>query len=565
MENKDIIRQIKLYGSILELNGENSFKIRSYQNAVFNLERVKQPLKKLSLNELEKLEGIGKAIAAKIDEANQKGIFRQLEEILAQTPKGVVEMLGIDGLGVKKVRTLWQEHKIEDLEQLLDACENNQIAPLKGFGEKTQENIRQSLIFFKSTSGKVRFPEAEMWALHIKEYLQNIHKDLKIEIVGAVRRKLEITETIHLLVSTTEDEAVFEVLDKADFLERILPSPSLFAWHGSIQDNKLKLVLRTCLPERLVSEVFIHSAASAHLAYQAPKQEKTLLQVAQSAVFQDETDIYKAIDLPYIVPEMREGYQELALAQEGKLPLLLKTEDIKGIIHAHSTYSDGKNTLEEMAQACKKAGYEYLGITDHSQTAVYASGLKDYAVKKQHEEIDQLNEKLAPFKIFKGIESDILGDGSLDYPENILKTFDFVIASVHSSLKMDIEKATQRLIRAIENPYTTMLGHPTGRILLRREGYPIDYEQITEACAKHGVVIEINASPYRLDLDWRWVGLALEKGVKLSINPDAHATAGIGDVRFGVDTGRKGGLTAAQTVNALPLAEFEAFLKERKK
>ncbi len=565
MENKDIIRQIKLYGSILELNGENSFKVRSYQNAVFNLERVKQPLKNLSLSELEKLEGIGKAIAAKIDEANQKGVFHQLQEILEITPKGVVEMLNIDGLGVKKVQTLWKEHGLESPEQLLDACENNQIATLKGFGEKTQENIRQSLIFFKSTSGKVRYPEAEFWAYNIKEYLQNINKSWQIEIVGAVRRQLEITDIIHLLVSTSEEEAVFKALDEADFLEKTLPSPSLFAWHGLIQDNKLKLVVRTCLPNRLVSEVFIHSASSAHLAYRALSQEKSLLQLAQSAVFENESAIYNAVELPYIEPEMREGYQELELAKEGKLPQLLKTEDIKGIIHAHSTYSDGKNTLEEMAKACKEAGYEYLGITDHSQTAVYANGLKDYTVKKQQEEIDKLNEKLAPFKIFKGIESDILGDGSLDYPENILQSFDFVIASVHSSLKMDIEKATQRLIKAIENPYTTMLGHPTGRILLRREGYPIDYEQIIEACAKHNVVIEINASPYRLDLDWRWVGLALKKGVKISINPDAHAAASIEDVRFGVGIGRKGGLTAAQTVNALPLAEFEAFLKERKK
>ncbi len=564
MENKDLIRQIKLYGSILELHGENSFKVRSYQNAVFNLEKIKSPLQKMTLQELEQLEGIGKAIAAKIDEANQKGIFHQLEEILQKTPKGVVEMLNLDGLGVKKVHTLWKEHQIESTEQLLEACENNQIAQLKGFGQKTQENIYQSLVYHKSISGKVRFPEAQYWAESIKEYLQQHHPTWQIATTGAVRRKAEIADSLHLIVNTNDTEQIFGILNEAPFLQQTTPPPSMFAWHGQISENQLKVVVRTCLPEKFVSELFIQTAAPAHLAYQPEGKDISLLQMAQNGVFKEEEAIYAQANLPWIAPEMREGFQEFELAKKGAMPDLLTPQAIKGVLHAHSTYSDGKNTLEEMAQACIKAGYEYLGITDHSQTAVYASGLKEYAVQKQHEEIQRLNEKLAPFKIFKGIESDILGDGALDYPEAILKTFDFVIASVHNGLKMDINKATQRLLRAIENPYTTMLGHPTGRILLRREGYPLDFEQIIEACAKHKVVIEINASPYRLDLDWRWVGKALEKGVLLSINPDAHEIKGIADIEFGVGIGRKGGLTAAQTVNTLSLPEFENFLKTRK-
>ncbi len=564
MENKDLIRQIKLYGSILELHGENSFKVRSYQNAVFNLEKIRSPLQNMSLQELEQLEGIGKAIAAKINEANQKGIFHQLAEILQKTPKGLLEMLNLDGLGVKKVRTLWQEYHIESTEQLLEACENNQIAQLKGFGQKTQENIYQSLIYQKSISGKVRFPEAQYWATHIQDFLQQQQPDWRVAITGAVRRKAEIADTLHLLVNTNNTEALFQTLNKSTFLQQTLPPPSLFAWYGQIEENQLKVVVRGCPPEKFVSELFIQTAAPAHLAFQPEGHTHSLLQIARKGQFTQEQEIYQQANIAYIVPEMREGIQEFELAKTGVMPELLTPQAIKGVLHAHSTYSDGKNTLEEMAQACIKAGYEYLGITDHSQTAVYASGLKEYVVKKQHEEIQRLNEKLAPFKIFKGIESDILGDGALDYPENILKTFDFVIASVHNGLKMDINKATQRLLRAIENPFTTMLGHPTGRILLRREGYPVDFEQIIEACAKHNVVIEINASPYRLDLDWRWIGKALAKGVLLSINPDAHEVKGIADIKFGVGIGRKGGLTAAQTVNALPLNEFENFLKTRK-
>ena len=269
--------------------------------------------------------------------------------------------------------------------------------------------------------------------------------------------------------------------------------------------------------------------------------------------------------MQYIPTEMREGYDEVALAKEDKIPTLLEESDLKGILHNHSTYSDGKHTLRQMAEACRDLGYEYLGISDHSRTAFYAGGLDIEAVEKQHHEIDELNKELAPFKIFKGIESDILADGSLDYPEETLKSFDFIVSSIHSILNMDIKRATSRLVTAIENPYTTILGHPTGRLLLRREGYPIDHKTVIDACAKHGVVIEINANPWRLDLDWRWVRYAMEQGVKLSINPDAHEIDGYGDMKYGVLVGRKGGLTKEMTLNALSLSEIETFFTSGRK
>jgi DNA polymerase (family 10) len=261
---------------------------------------------------------------------------------------------------------------------------------------------------------------------------------------------------------------------------------------------------------------------------------------------------------------MREGFGEVALARENKIPELLQDSDLKGILHNHSTYSDGKHSLRQMAEYCKSLGYEYLGISDHSRTASYAGGLDIEKVIKQQAEIDTLNKELAPFKIFKGIESDILGDGSLDYPEEVLASFDFIVASVHSILNMDVKRATDRLIRAISNPYTTILGHPTGRLLLRREGYPIDHRAVIDACAKHNVVIEINANPWRLDLDWRWIRYAMDQGVKLSINPDAHEMEGYSDMKYGVLVGRKGGLTKEMTLNTLNGEEIAAYFAGRK-
>ena len=278
----------------------------------------------------------------------------------------------------------------------------------------------------------------------------------------------------------------------------------------------------------------------------------------------NETAIYQSMGLPYIEPELREGKNEIAWAKANELPLLLTISDIKGMLHNHSTYSDGKDSLETMATYCKELGYEYLGICDHSKTAVYAGGLKENDIIRQHKEIEQLNAQLTPFKIFKGIESDILNDGSLDYSDEVLASFDFVVASIHSNLKMDEDKATARLIKAIENPYTSILGHPTGRLLLYRAAYPIDHKKVIDACVANNVIIELNANPYRLDIDWTHIPYAVEKGVKISINPDAHKKSGYHDTYFGVCSARKGGLTKTMTFNCLSKTEIEKYFIERK-
>lgn len=561
MNNQEIIEQIKLYASILELEGENVFKIRSYHTAVRHIEVLESNLSEMTLKEIEGLQGIGKAIASKIDDAKVNGTFRQLKEKLETVPSGVIEMLSIDGLGVKKVRQLWKDLGIENIDQLLQACENNQIAETKGFGAKTQENIKQSLLYKKAVSDKLRWANAEVFALQMADYLKK--ESLEFEIVGEIRRQTNLVNQIDIIVKTDNLDEAFEGLDKCNFVEKDEKATGLFTWRGKFKENSLKVNINFAKAEQFYSEVFIQTASIEHLNYTPENLNKTLLQVAQKSSFDSEKAIYDKANLPYIAPELREGLHEFALAEKNQIPDLLELSDIKGILHAHSTYSDGKNTLEDMALACQKLGYEYLGITDHSKSAFYANGLQEYHIEEQHKEIDQLNAKLQNFRIFKGIESDILADGSLDYEDSILKKFDFIIASIHSSLKMDEEKATKRLIKAIENPYTTMLGHPTGRILLRRKGYDINYEKVIEACAKNHVLIEINASPYRLDLDWKWVKVAIDKGVMLSINPDAHNIKGIEDVRYGINVARKGFLTKKGTLNTLKLDDIELFFKER--
>lgn len=565
MDNKEIIRQIELYASVLELQGEEAFKLRAYQNAVFNLEKLEQPLSGLSLQELEKLPGVGKAIAAKIDDANKNGVFHQLRKVLEEVPAGVIDMLSIDGLGPKKIQIIWKEMGIEDTDQLLQACENNQLAETKGFGQKTQENIKNALLFHRKASGQAHYATAEKQAASLEIYLKEELKGIEFCTVGQVRRKLEIVDEIQLIAVAENPDKLFDALDRCAFLQKNEKACGIFAWRGTFKENHLKIEVRIAGKDQYTSEVFVHSASEKHLAYRNEESGLTLMQLARKQTFVTETALYESAGLPYITPELREGYREFEWAKANLLPEPLQSSDVKGILHAHSTYSDGKHSLEAMAQHCKELGYEYLGITDHSKSAFYANGLQEFKIKEQHDEIDRLNEKLAPFKIFKGIESDILSDGSLDYAPEVLASFDFIIVSIHTALKMDANKATERLIRAIENPYTTILGHPSGRLLLAREGYPLHYSKIIDACAANGVCIEINASPWRLDLDWRWVYEALEKGVWISINPDAHEKDTVQDVYYGVCVGRKAGLTREKTLNAKNVAEMEHYFQQKKK
>ncbi len=561
MENDEILRPLRLTAQLLELHDENAFKIRSYQNAVIALERVNDNLADLAPAQLAAIQGVGKSIAGNIAAIREGGSFPELENLVAKTPEGVLDMLRIKGIGPKKVRTLWRELGVETTDTLLQACEENQVAQLKGFGEKTQENIRQALLFTRQAAGKLHYAEAETVAGGLLQRLRDA--GIQAGPAGQLARKSDIVDTLQLLAAAPSPAVVHGLLDDLPGLRRNDRTTAPFSWRGTLEGSEMPLEVLIARPEKFVNQSFICSAAPDHLRYRDEKGH-TLLQIALHGKFEAEEAIYAQAGLPYIIPELREGLFEFDLAKAGKLGNLVRNEDLKGILHNHSTYSDGRHTLAEMAQYCKELGYQYLGISDHSKSAYYAGGLTEEFVAKQHREIDELNGQLAPFRIFKGIESDILNDGSLDYDGDVLASFDFIVASVHSNLKMDEAKATARLIRAVENPYTTILGHPTGRLLLRREGYPIDHQKVIDACAANEVIIEINANPWRLDIDWHWLPYALNKGVLISINPDAHEKAGYHDMQYGVHVARKGGLPADMTFNAWPLERVEAYLKAKR-
>ncbi|ABG57754.1 DNA polymerase/3'-5' exonuclease PolX [Cytophaga hutchinsonii] len=563
MTNQEIADILLLTASLMELHDENSFKVRSIQNAGFQIEKTEVALFGLSLPELEKQDGIGKSIAAKIVELSQTGKLTELETLKLNTPEGIVELLDIKGIGPKKVKTLWKELNITCKEELLESCKTNAVAQLKGFGEKTQENIIQVLQFVMKQSDKHLYGDIEALAFELERKLK---ADIspQIQLCGDVRRMMETIDCISFVVPSTDFAETVSVLQTLSYLSEDPAKSGLYRWRGAERLKNIPVEIYLTTAEKFGSELFKHSSGEKHLRLKSPSG-KTFLHLATTTAFATEAALYEHVNLPVIPSELREGYREMQLATNNLLSELITDADIKGSFHNHSTYSDGKHTLEEMAKECMALGYAYFGISDHSKSAFYANGLDETRIARQQAEVDALTISLPGIKIFKGVESDILNDGSLDYADEVLKTFDFIVASIHSNLKMNEEKATQRLITAIENPYTTMLGHPTGRLLLKREGYPIDHKKIIDACAANNVIIEINAHPWRLDMDWRHIGYALDKGCIISINPDAHEKIGLQDMHFGVCVARKAGLCKEQTFNAWPLEKVSSWLASKGK
>lgn len=563
MTNEAIVELLELTTKLLELHGENDFKIRNFQNAAFNLDKTTADLTTVPLAELSLLPGVGKSMASKIDEIRRTGTLKDLNDLLAQTPEGILDMFRIKGIGPKKIRVIWKELGITDTQQLLLACENGEIAKLKGFGEKTQETIHTNLLFLQSNSSKLRMDVAQVLAEVLCEALE---KQFPTQITGEVRQKAEIVDLIQLVTAAENSAEVQKFLNTLEFVQQDEKASTPFIWRGKFLDRSIPVEVRISRPQAFINQVFIRSSSPEHLTQ--PVAHSTLLKTTLKEPHDTEEAIYAELGLPYLSPELRNGTDELSPESLQRLPDLITWEALKGTVHNHSTWSDGKHTLEQMARAAADLGLQYLGIADHSKSATYANGLSEERIYQQYQEIDHLNERFRAegldFHIFKGIESDILGDGSLDYDTEVLKSFDFVVASVHSNLKMTEEKAMQRLIRAIENPYTTIIGHPTGRLLLSRPGYPVDERKLIDACAANGVVLELNASPYRLDADWRWIPYALEKGVRISINPDAHHIEGYQDMHYGVAVARKGGLTRQMTFNTLTQSEMQAYLSQRK-
>jgi len=551
MDNKAISKIFKLCSQLMELHNENPFRTKAMASASFKLDKLPFRIDDASLEELSAQPGMGKSTAEKAKEVAQTGTFKELQVLLANTPSGVVEMLTIKGLGPKKVQIIWQELGIESVGELLYACNENRLVEAKGFGLKTQEEIKKSIEFSISNQGWFLYAKVLSQADTFYAILKTHFPSSLLSFTGDFRRKCEVLSTVDLLISESI-EAVEKFLGDYTLVEKT--------------ENSLEITDELGFTFKVFStnindfyrDLILSTGSTAHL-------DLLFNILPDLPSLSSEEAIYRNLRLDYIEPELREGLDEIERAQNHTLTQLIQFKDLKGTLHNHSTYSDGVHTLEQMALYCKDAlGLEYLGICDHSRTAVYANGLSIERLEEQWKEIASLNEKLAPFKIFKGIESDILSDGSLDYPDEVLAQFDFVVASVHSNLKMDEEKATARLIKAIENPYTTILGHPTGRLLLSRSGYPLDFKKIIDACAANKVVIEINANPLRLDLDWRWHRYAVEKGVLLSINPDAHRTEGLLDMQYGIFVAQKGGLEAKNCLNTYSLTDITNYFSNRR-
>ncbi len=545
MTNDEIATILGNYGKLVALHGGNSFQVGAYQAASFNIKKkITTPLDSLSENELREIPQIGKSVVGKIVELNEKGSFDSYIEMLSKTPVGVVEMLNIRGLGPKKVKLIWEEMGIETVGELLDACRQNRLANTKGFGAKTQAQVMESIEFSLVSKDKIHWAKAHKMVMQVNAALDKMFSSEDYQWVGEYARKCQIVEGLELLINSS-----YKRVAKMNFGNIGLPL------HEKEEDvfetffnGEFPIIVR--FSGNLVWDTYTYITPS------EIQDELKLLHIPSAT----EEELFKRNDLSYIVPELRE-IENISWMKEAKN--LIEYADFKGCVHNHTTYSDGMNTLTEMAEACIQNKWQYFGVSDHSQTASYAGGLKEADLLRQWNEIDQLNAGYTDFKIFKSIESDILSDGSLDYPEEILKGFDFVVASIHSNLKMDEEKAMMRLINAIENPYTRILGHLTGRLLLMRDGYPIDHTKIIDACAANNVVIELNAHPYRLDMDWRYIHQAIEKGVLISINPDAHVTTGLLDMQYGAHVARKGGLTAESCLNTKDVTSFEQWIRSK--
>lgn len=563
MDNKEIVERLEFTGKLLELHGENEFKARGYTSAAYKLDKLDNPLENKSLLELEKLEGIGKTLAKAIHDLNQSGKFPLLEDLMAKTPPGVLSIMNVPGIGPKKIGIIWRELGIADIPQLLTACREGRLSSLKGFGKKLEQNIIEAIDYQQANEKKFLFHKAEKIIIELVEKLKRDFENLMITPVGAFRRKLETINGAEFVIGTDDPEEIIDFLDELESLQKNPMRSGPRIWRGIISHEHMEVEFRIAPVREYQNYIFKYTGTDGHLAL-VFENNKSLLQIQQENTVASEKEIYTLAGSEYFPPETREGLFEFQFLKEDRLNRLIENDDLTGILHNHSTYSDGRNSLREMAETCKKLGYQYFGICDHSVTAIYANGLTPERILDQHREIDALNKELAPFKIFKGIESDIRVNGALDYEDEVLNKFDFVVASVHGSFSNDIEKATQRLLTAIQNPYTTILGHPSGRILLRREGYPLDYKKIIEACAKHNVIIEINADPHRLDLDWRWVPYAVKKNVLISINPDAHSKQGLQLMGYGVNIARKGGLTKELTFNSWPAKEVENYFLKRK-
>ena len=560
MTNKEIGKVLKSTADMIELTGGNPFRARSMASAARTIERWEASIEQMATEgTLTTIRGIGDGLAAQVTELVETGTFEAREDLIGAIPAGVMDMMRIKGLGAKKVRALWHNMGITTLGELEHAAGAGLIASQEGFGAKTQENILKNIELLRQYLTQRRYADVVTFATPMLEALIDTAGIDAVGFAGDLRRKMETIDRVDIVVQTASPDlivpAISQWIDNHELFEQISGELT-----GRLV-NGLPLHIYLARENEFGSERWQRTGSEAHISAFTE-------QFGSPGQVSDEHEIFSTAGIPFIPPELREGAGEIDAALEHALPALITLDDLRGTLHNHSTYSDGAHTLTEMAEAARSMELSYFGICDHSRSLVIANGLSAEEIRRQQNEIRELNARYAedggaPFVIFSGIESDILADGSLDYPNDVLASFDFVVASVHTRMNMNADDATDRVLKAIQNPYTRILGHPTGRILLVREGYPLHYERVLDACAEYGVAIELNANPYRLDLDWRWIRAATDRGILISINPDAHSIEGLKDMAWGVEVARKGWLTSEMCLNARSLDDFTAWIKQR--
>ncbi len=583
MDKNQVANLLDELASLLELkDGTNPFEVRAYQNAARAVNALDGDIEQLTREgKLKGVPGLGPTIISRIEEAVETGHIALYDELVKTTPPIKLEMLRIPGVGPKKINAIYSQLHIISIAELIEAIKENKVAALPGFGKKTQDKILQGIDFLNQHAGRFLYPVAEKEASLIFAALKSIPEIVRLQVGGSLRRRRETIGDIDMVASvadSTGDDARRKIMDI--FTSR--PSVKAVTGKGEtkssvVLSNGMNMDLRVVNDSQFPYTLHHFTGSKEHHIALRRRALSMNMTINDYGLFRgkepqlelipckDEVDIYAALGMEYIEPELREDMGEIEAAVNHTLPVLVQESDLRGVLHVHSTWSDGQNTIRDMAEACIARGFSYLGITDHSKTAAYAGGLTEEDLRRQHEEIDRLNEEYAGrLRILKGTECDILRDGSLDFADDVLATLDFVVASIHSLFNLSEEEQTRRMLHAISNPYVDIIGHPTGRILLSREGYTLDIDAVIDAAAAHGVCIEVNASPLRLDLDWRYLHRARDKGIKIPIDPDAHTIDGLDEMRYGIGIARKGWLRAGDVLNTKSTEELLNFFRSRR-
>ncbi len=567
MIRKPLNKVLEEIGLLLEIKGENPFRSRAYLNAAKMVETLNGVDGLVEQRRLTEIKGIGQALAEKIEEYEKTGTMAYYDDLTRQVPPSLLELLQVPNLGPKKVKVLFEHLGITNIGELEYACRENRLTALAGFGEATQARILKGIEFIKKHKGEFLFGDVFVQAEAVRSRLDGLFGPGSAEICGSIRRRKEVVRDIDVLVAHEKPDEVSRAFVSMPEVEEVLLTG----------ETKTSCRLTTGV-EADLRVVGAHQFPSALLYFTGSKEHNVRLRgiardlqwkLNEYGLFEgdrrlkaeSEAELYGRLGMGYIVPELREDMGEIEAAKAGLLPRLIEARDIRGVFHVHSDFSDGSQSIERIVEEAKQLGFSYIGISDHSKSAFYARGLKREDVLRQWEMIDEINGRNEGFIIFKGIESDILTDGGLDYEDDLLEGFDFVIASIHSNFTMKRQEMESRIFRAMESPFTTMLGHPTGRLLLSREGYEVGIHALIEAARVTGTIVELNASPFRFDVDWRYLKYAKEKGVSISINPDAHGPGGLADVFLGVGIARKGWQEKADVLNTRDANDIKDIFK----